>query len=353
MKKTLFILAILSLALISNAQKDEYAYLKKFWYGYPYIDNKPLKKKVTEAKIKGYTETIKKGNNEYIWIKVNYDEKGNYSSIEMFKKNGNLSKQYSYEYSPSNKNTSQKIMSRNGKKILLYNFKYDKNGMITDEEYTKNGKVKVKINSTYDSLKILESSYYKNGKPELEKKWVYTYYPDKSRKSSIIYNSKGKVLYTWNYECKPEGELASKHKDTTDVCRKETVDNLGNKVITFRKFNEKGKPYKVEYTYNKENQCLGYASYYANDIINVRSKYNKNTGETEEFTIYNKKGIETYRSVNAYNDKDNILETKTYTKGKLHSNSINEFSTSDFVSSMKIFKKGKLEKSCKYDYMFF
>ncbi|HNW97119.1 MAG TPA: hypothetical protein PKK00_01750 [Bacteroidales bacterium] len=354
MKKSIFIFAALFIAIIVHAQKDEYAYLKKNWKSYPtYIDNNPLRKKVVAAKLKGYSETIKKGNKEYLWVKVNYNDSGNYTSMDFYKKNGNLLKQYIYEYSQANKNTSYIVKSKNGKKNLQYNYKYDNNNCVIEEEAFNNGKPEMKITSKFDSLKILESCYYKNGSPEFKRKWVYTYYPDKSRKSSIVYNAKEKILYTWNYECKPEGELATKHKDTTAVCRKENYDSEGNKIVTFQKFNEKGKPYKIEYIYNKDNKFIAYTTYYQNNVIHFKGKYNEHTGETMEYAIYDKKGNESYRMVSTFDDKDNITETKTYNKGKQTSSRINEFSPSNFVSSMKYYRKGKLESSYTYEYIYF
>lgn len=254
MKKNIILIVILSLSIVSTAQKKEYMTLRhKYMWGYFGLwgGSDDYNKKIPKAGISGYVETIKKDDKEYVSAKSNCDNGGNTLSYVYFRKNGNPVAQYAYSYNADTNIISQTYKRKKDQETKKINLSYDEFKNTTCEEYYKKSTLKAKTIFKYDSAKIFECFSYKNSKPGFHRKWIYSYYPDKSRKSSTLYNAKGKIIHTWNYECKPEGELQSKHKDTTDVCKKVKTDSSGNKIITERKFDEKGKVIRVVYAYDK------------------------------------------------------------------------------------------------------
>jgi len=355
MKKIILTIACALIALYSNAQKSEYAYIRKSWEHNDFIyKSKKEKEKIANNKINGYVETIKKGKKEYVSSKVSYDTKGNCISAIFNKENGKIYRQYLNTYSDKNKILSKIVKNKKGEEIKKSTYNYNQNGYLIETAYYKKGDLKSKVTSKLDSTRIMESYYFKNGNPDFKRKWVYSYYPDNSKKTSVVYKSNGKVLYTWNYECKPEGQLANKHKDTTAVCKKEEVDKDGNKTITTRNFNEKGKPFKMVCVYNKKDILIQYTTYNSKDILNSNIKYINDSYDLGEVIYYTPKGEERYKSLYMYDDNNNLTGTDIYIKGKLKYKTSSQFNSQNFVTNIEHYKKeNKLEKSFKYDYLFF
>jgi len=351
MKRQIIFLAAVFISFFSTAQKNEYAYIKNSWW---YTDmsyySQKERDKIADAKISEYKMTRKTKKTEYVLSKMDYDKKGNCTSLIYYKKNGKPINQYLYEYSSDNKIINEKVLKMQKKEIKKSTFTYDVIGNCLEKTFSKKGKIKGKTVSKFDSTRVLESYYYKNGSNDYKRKWLYSYYPDKSKKSSVIYNAKGKVLYTWNYECKPEGELKSKHKDTTEVCKLEETDVNGNKTITVRKFNEKGKAYKEVRTFNKEDKLILYCRYADTGLPTNKCTYNAVTGNMEEL-IYYHKGKETFKSVNTYDGKNNITNTKYFHKGKQNTNVDYQYNPQSFVTITTYYnKKNELTETFKYEY---
>lgn len=388
MKKiNLLFIAIIFFACSARAQfKREYVYVRNSrnnFYDYDYtlstefkISSKEEKKKIAKAGIKDFTQTIKHGKKEYVWAKINFDSTGNCTSAIFNKENEKVKRQFLFTYSPENLVLSKTMLNGKGKEIKKKTFKYNSDSLATEtvfyrrgkeikkntyainkfhqyteQEYYKKGKIKTKVGSKYDSTRVQESYYYKNGSPDYKWKWIYTYYEDKSRKASVIYKADGSVKYSWNYECKPEGELVSKHKDSTLVCQKVEFDNDSNRTYTYREFNEKGKPSKVVAVYSKNLKMLQYEVYHDIDVPSYFYKYNKATGEYEQQIYYNHKGKERSKFLSVFDNSNNIIEMSFYHKGKLITKSERHFSTLNFVTSEILYKKNnKIESSNKFDY---
>jgi hypothetical protein len=354
MKKNILIIAAFILPFIAGAQKSEYAFIRyKYMFGYYDMSygTKENKAKIAAAKISGYEQSLNNGKKEYITAKSGYDINGNTLSYSFYKKNGKIRRQYTYTYSSENKILSEKFIRGKDKEIKKINMSYDTLGNTVGEEYFKKGELKAKTISKFDSTRVLVSYFYKNGSPDFKRKWIYTYYPDKSKKSSVIYKADGKVKYTWNYECKPEGALQSKHKDTTDICKKEETDSLGNKVVTTRRFNEKGKAYKVISTFNKENKVIKYVAYDSKDMISYSYKYDPKSLHMLE-TIYYSRGKEKYKYLYEYESNDNLSGTTTYKKGKLINHSVYTYNSQNFVTSITYYFKNDKKKET-YNYKYF
>lgn len=357
MKKTFFVIAVLSLsALISYAQKNEYFSLRyqNMWgYFSLYGGYSDYNTKISKAGVSAFVETINDGKKEYKSAMNTFDKNGNTISFIYYNKKGKPRSQYFYSYDSDTNIISQSFKGRNNKEERKINYSYDQFGNTVGEKYFENEKPKAKTVFMYDSARILESYYYKNGSPDYKRKWVYTYYPDKSKKLSVIYNANGKVKHTWNYECKPEGELQSKHKDTTDVCKKEDTDSLGNRILTVRRFNSKGKMYKVVRVFNKENKLIQYTEYNDKDLLNYSYKYDANSQNMLE-VIYYSNGREKYKYQNIYDSNNNFIKTVKYNKGKLAFTSEYEYNSMDLMTTYTYhYKDSKKKVIHKYDYLFF
>ncbi|MFH0865249.1 MAG: hypothetical protein V1904_03590 [Bacteroidota bacterium] len=353
MKRKIILLAILFLALLVNAQKSEYAYIKNSWW---YFDmtytSKTEKEKIADAKISGYAKTFKNKKKEHVESQVTYDNKGNCISLIYYKKNGKTRSQYLYTYSPENKILSKTYSKEQGKEMEKFIFNFDTLGNRKDEAYYKKEQIKAKTISKYDSTKIIESYYYKNGSADYNRKWLYTYYPDKSKKSSVIYNAKGKIIHTWNYECKPEGELQAKHKDTTDVCKKVETDSSGNKTVTERKFDEKGKAIRIVYVYDKEEVLIQYATYNSKDMCTYSFKCIPGSLNLQE-VIYYRKGKENYKYHYMYDSSHNLISTMGYHKGEQVNHSEYQYNAQGFVTSFSWYrKKNSLYSTHTYKYSY-
>lgn len=356
MKNPILIIALLSLAMFVNAQNTEYAFIRyKYMWGYFDLSFglKSNKEKLVRQNVSGYTETTvtKKGN--FLSTKVIYDKNGNTLSYENYDRKGNLQMAYLYSYNSDNLPVSQTLINgkdKEKKKILV---SYDSLKNPIGEEFYKNEKLLAKTISKFDSTRIVESYFFKKGSPDFEKKWMYTYYPDKTRKSSVIFNSKGNVVYTWSYDCKPEGEQMVKHKDTTDVCKKVEYDSLGNKTITWRKFDEKGRTYKTVAVFDKFDQQLEYRSYDHKDRLDHSYKFTEGSTTIGESIRY-KKGKENYRYLYLYDDNENLIVTVGFHKGVKVNQSEYTYNEKNLVSE-RIWKgkSSKLFSSTKYEYTVF
>jgi hypothetical protein len=391
MKKTHFLIIVsIFFTFAANAQgRREYAYVKDFaWnsfsnYEYTlqgefkiYSDYK--KQKISVAGISELSETIEHKKKSYLWVKIGYDKKGNCTSAIFYKRNGKLKKQFAFTYTSENLVQSKTMLNGKEKELKRQTTKYNKDSLITEsvfyrkgkeikknifafndygqytnEEYYKKGKIRSKAITVYDSTRSMESYFYKKGSPDYQWKWVYAYYEDKSRKSSKIYNSKGEVKYTWNYECKPEGELQIKHKDTSLICQKIEYDADSNETYTYRKFNEKGKPFKFVVVYTKNKKLLQQSAFHDEEIPIYFFKYNKVTDEIEQQIFYTHKGKERYKYICIFDSNNNIIETDSYYKGQ-KGKTVREFNTFNFVTTAINFgKKGKRVSTEKYAYSFF
>jgi len=391
-KLSLLFAAIILMALTANAQgRREYSFINS-WYGwskleswdytmnYEYkLNTKTEKAKIAKAGIKELTQTITKRKKTYIWTKLSFDTKGNCISLMVNRKNGKLKQQFFFTYSPENRCISKTMLNGKGKEIRKMTYQYNSDTLVTESvlykkgkeirkntssynkyrEYTeqtfyKKGKIKAKTTSKYDSIRILESYYYKNGSPDFKWKWTYTYYDNKSRKSSVMYKADGTVKYTWNYDCKTDGELKSKHADSTLICQNLEYDADSNRTYTWREFNEKGKPRKMVSVYTKKRVLLQYASYHDNDIPSYFFKYNKVTSEIEQQIYYNNKGVERWKTLHTFDSSNNVIESNYYQKGKLSTKTVKEYDSKNFVTKSTDYdKKNKIVSSNKFDYLFF
>jgi len=369
--------------------RREYAYIKNNsdnFYKFSYslenefqINSKFEKAKISQAGVKELIRTRKNGKNDSIISKLNYDNKGNCISAVFNNKKGKLKQQFVFAYSPENLLLSKSLLNGKGKELLKNTYAYNSDSLIietvnykkekevkkntiaynkyheiTEHIFYKRGKIKAKTTSEYDSTRIVQSKYFKNGSSDYKWKWVYTYYDKKSRKSSMIYKSGDKLKYTWNYDCKPEGELLSKHKDSSLICLRTEFDKDSNKTYINREFNELGKPRKVVTVFSKQKKVIEYDVYHGSNIPDFSFKYNKITGEIEQQIFYNFKGNERWKISNTFDSNNNIVEEDGYRKGVLNFKSIRLYNARNLITGETNFnKQNEVENTTKFEYVFF
>ncbi len=352
--KNLLLLLFLCGGICSFAQ-DEYAYTDEV---YPYDRYSIFESKKGDLirlnKLKEFTIIDSSGKHEKKWESRLFDTSGNCIEITNYGSNGKEDIRIKLSPNKSGVMPDKIVFDRKGKEVEKCIYQYNQDSLLTSFSRYCYGKLSVKITYAYEGKRLIQTIYYKKREDRFEKKWVYAYYPDKQRKSSILYDKNGKVKYVWNYDCKEVGVLESKHKDTTAVCQKEELDKDGNKTVTQRRFDEKGKPMKIVYVYNKSNKLISQSYFNSKDILYFHySRSNDLTHSSESF--YNKKGKLRTREEYTYDNEElaRILESENYTgKNIRKTKQVFTYNPAGLLIRRKAYnKKDKLVFTCKYEYV--
>ncbi|MCB0482398.1 MAG: hypothetical protein KDC83_13300, partial [Flavobacteriales bacterium] len=169
------------------------------------------------------------------------DSKGNIINYVEFSKKGKEKVNDKFEY-----NTNGKLLKsewgRHGKTRRSHVYTYDLNEhLVRREDLNSKGKTSVFNLWNYNEGGCLLSFEMRKGKQQkLRRKWVHTYYNGCDRKSSTAYNGSGKVLQTWSYDCKSEGEKLNPKKNETQICRWESVSQE-YLIKVYQTFDENGR----------------------------------------------------------------------------------------------------------------
>jgi len=109
-----------------------------------------------------------------------------------------------------------------------------------------------------DTVSLTSTDYYfKKGK--LKYTWVNEYYPNKSKKQTIVYNKKRKQEYVWDFQCKEDGVELAKQKDTSTICSSKTYDADSTITEVYLSVDSRGVAYKEVYKRNKYGKTLEYS----------------------------------------------------------------------------------------------
>jgi hypothetical protein len=238
--------------------------------------------------------------------------------------------------------------NKNGKVSYESQVTFDnQNRMIEKSATGKNGKFISRTVMTYGDgdCPITTDNYFKK-KDNYSSRWVNTYYSACDKKSTVLYNKKGKIKKTWTYDCKQEGELLTPKKDVTQICKwDEENDKYFIKVT--QDFDEKGKIRKKVQKYYKADTSIAETAFYnGSGIITYRFTVsydtinNTRTSMAENF----KKGISS--SISTYTYKDKILIFREITsKGKLKNKEINTYLGPNKVKQEIYNKKGLISQT--------
>ncbi|MEI7597426.1 MAG: hypothetical protein WCK02_16880 [Bacteroidota bacterium] len=345
-----------------NAQ-EEYSWniVNGFYFPqqYEYSNNKNIK----NNKVKSIEQTEKKKGELKAKKLYTFNSAGKNDSYTDLNKKGKVN--YKYLIDNSKDDYAYSYVNSKNKEKRKEIGKFDSVKNHREVLYYKNSKLKNKVTRDFynylnkdnkQSWNILKSEFYKKGGAVLCKRWEYAYYPDNSKKTSTLYNAKGKIKYVWNYDCKSEGELVQQHKDTTLVCKKDEFDEKGNRVVTERKFNEKGEPTKIVTKYSKDNKLLSYDTYNEKNVLITHISYT-NDMNWEEIVHYNTKGVETYRQTNKFDEKGNKIEEAYFSKQKPTKVVSYEYNDKNLIAKSKITKikknNKKTESEIEYVYTYY
>jgi hypothetical protein len=201
----------------------------------------------------------------YLVTDISYDNKGQLSEHKVYKKNGSLRSRSVYQWNSDGKIIDNAYYKGNGKLLWRYVTQYDTNGNVTEQRsYWKNGEeIQWHSIATYDEIQnMTEMKWLEKNDTKLTRVYTYTYYPDGSKKQTIEYNGKGKVLHTWNFDCNPTGALeTTAYKDSSKICIKYETDKDGNKIKVKEQNVKQGSIVRLVAKYDKNNNEIFSAGY--------------------------------------------------------------------------------------------
>lgn len=291
------------------------------------------------------------------------------------------------------------------KGLAIMDCTYDDRGNLTERSGTNSIGQKYKTNYTYDSENKMtawervnykgeysagEMEYDVNGKLLWHKLYeknreipfrelAYSYYENGDRKTTS-YFEKGKLKHSWNYDCKPEGELIGvKTKDETTICKMEEIDSSGNRVTWERKFNEKGQLTKVKTVCSPDSLVLSKQIYSGTDKLVSETIYayndeGKNMGVkvfafdkhgkaylnsettvdefgTRETTAYNRKGEITYTDMRVKNGSGKTIKSQ-HSQGRGFYTSLYNYNEESMIQS-EVRMQRKRTYVTEYNYTFY
>jgi hypothetical protein len=272
-----------------------------------------------------------------LYSELFYDDKGNLIEFKNCKKNGKTKYHSTSRWDQANRNLETCELRSNGSVKNRYTNKYDANGNQTDEQVF--GRASVFSHkevswwhsvATFDNNQNMQTLKFYLGKNDqkLFDRYEYFYYDDGSKKQTVQYNRKNKVLYTWNYDCDPAGKPEGKNlKDSGQVCIRYETDKAGNKI-------------KVK------EQNVKYAK-----VSRIVTRYDKNENEIESIS-YRSNGKPVYHFISVYDDKNNRISYTTFIKGsdKVRERSEYQYDTTGNVTERIAYKGATPERIVKFNY---
>ena len=269
----------------------------------------------------------------YMDYELKYDQRGNMAESSRLNKKGKLLGKASWTWDDQNRYIGYKSLKRNGKLRSMASFGYNASGDLVDEKYyyKKPGYVSFHNIKTYNDQHNIVGIQYLS-KNDKKKGWrvVYSYYPDGSKKQTIMYDRKGKIKHTWNYDCNAIGKMdIKKLKDTSKLCIRYELDKDGKQVKIKEEFVKSG------------------------IVVRIISKYDSHENLLEELR-YDKKGKLVYHTVSSYGSNNKLTEYKEFKSGsdKIRSRRVYYYRSDGTVAEMMDYKRNdKLKEIVKYEYV--
>jgi hypothetical protein len=264
------------------------------------IRAKRVKNHITEMKIFSFKSDSSNTKGKLRSVQK-FDSKGNLAEYTVFNRRGIIKLEYLYLYDDKNQLIQLTQLKRNGKLELAIRYAYNDQGDNTEMTwYWRNSHYSHKIATFNANHQPLEVIYRYDNDKKLGSRYVYSYYEDGSKKQTVQYDDKGKVKYTWNFDCNPVGKLTSSHlKDTSKTCIRYELDKNGKKMKVVEEFKKLGL------------------------VVRIIKKYDSENNWVEEIR-YDKKGREGYHMNADYNDKNQCV-MYSYTEQGLGHNYILKF----------------------------
>jgi hypothetical protein len=374
MKRVLFVLILCCATLKGHSQHNLGRVTGYSFYDLPETKNSALapQENIAAQNISTVTTTRKYNGGSSTEIK-SYDKTGRTTTREYSNSDGGYSKE-TYTYHADGKSwesirvngkgetTASTIAKYNTDGRLVYQnktgnrwerstgyFQYDQNGNQI-YTYTTNRKGKFSLRKkVYDpsTNKILVSELYGKDTSQLIKRLEYSYYEDGSKKA-IFYYEKDKLVYTWSFDCKPEGELVNVEKtDSSVVCLQEELDENGNAVTWYHEFNSEGVPVKTKSVKGPDGKLIEVVNYQPDGRVWGHAVYFPN-GDRIQFYA-NKKGQLYVDSESRYNEKGQLIYDCRGTGKWMHRNWY--FYDSDkVIRKVSMWGKNSSEETYSYTY---
>jgi len=229
----------------------------------------------------------------YLSNEIKFDKNGNISEYTTFNKRGKIVDKFIEKWSDKNQYISYTSLKRNGRFNYSMAYTYNTSGDEIERKYcwkkpenmTNHGFM------TYDEKhNMLECKYLIKKDRKNGYRYVYSYYPDGSKKQTVEYDNHGKIQHTWNYDCSSVGKLVvNKLKDTSKLCIHYEKDASGNELKIKEEFAKNG------------------------PVVRTIIKTDSYDNQVEEIR-YNKHGKILYHVINIFNNKSKITEQKQYTR---------------------------------------
>lgn len=189
---------------------------------------------------------------------------------------------------------------------------YNEQGKMLLEENWEEGKLKTKIENTYNGNQISNAKlFYKGDHYEMK----YEFNEDQTLTRSDFYKN-NKLKQSWNYSCRPEGEalMASKNEMISSKCEFKDESADGSYAIYTRTIRN-GNIQLIKETFSKDSIRLLQEIFHDDTILVSKVEYNQN--ETIHYS---------YRKGKVYGVRKDIyipdlftLEEYSYVKDKLRS----------------------------------
>ncbi len=215
-----------------------------------------------EGKLLEYKE--EKGGKEKRAVSVLYDDYGYPREVE-YKKNG----------SPKKKTQFKRL--ENGKPL-------------SQVKYNGKGDIKISDEWIYAGDCLKERYRYRGDDKKLDFKYVYEHRNECEPSKTTLYNGKGKVKKVWTFDCKQEGEILEKKKNTTQVCKWEESED-GILIKVYQTFDDKGRVVKNVSKFTSEDTLiLEILRYYKEDQLSYKATYDRDYKKPLTQTSYKKNG---------------------------------------------------------------
>jgi hypothetical protein len=246
----------------------------------------------------------------------------------------------------------QTAVYKRGKLISRDSNVWDNKKLQSRFYYNKRNKLITRDSYKYDSTFITEyrSEKFRRGKFVEMRKRLFEYYPDYSYKK-ITYYKKGKSTHYSVFDCNPAGESHKIKKDSAYNCVKYDVDSLGNKIKVTVVNENKNSTKTIEYFNGKDERTAQKIYDLKKNRITWYIVYKPGSLWTITKYVTYKKGRESYRMENTYNDNNECTSWTNYKKGKMLGRNVNSYNTKGLIEKSESFNK-RNKKKWKTDYSY-
>jgi len=267
----------------------------------------------------------------YLATEVKYDNNGNIAEYTTLNKRGKIETKFIEKWNDKNQYVSYIALKRNGKFHYGMSYVYNAEGDEIERKIYWDKPTKM-VNHGFmkydEKHNMIECRYLMKNDKKTGYKYEYGYYPDGSKKQTIEYNPKGKIVHQWDYDCSSVGKLAlNKLKDTSKLCIRFEKDQFGNQV-------------KIKEEFARNGQ-----------VVRTIKKYDSNENQLEEIR-YNKRGLSIFHTINIFNATNHLTEQKEFAKNdsKLKSRKVFYYNSDGKASQMIEYKSdNKPKQIVKYE----